>query len=186
MKHMLIVTLGAALIAGTAVGTAVSKGTADQIARGKYLVTIGSCNDCHTPWKMGEKGPEPDMTKMLSGHPAEMVMPPAPAPTGPWIVAGGATMTAWASPMGTAFAANLTPDMATGLGAWDEGLFIKAMRTGKSRGAGRPILPPMPWASLAAMTDEDLKAVFAFLQTIPAIKNEVPQPVMAAPPGGKQ
>ena len=37
--------------------------------RGRYLVTVGGCNDCHTPLKMGPKGPEPDMSRMLSGHP---------------------------------------------------------------------------------------------------------------------
>ncbi|MFN8547234.1 MAG: c-type cytochrome [Candidatus Eisenbacteria bacterium] len=160
-----------------------SKGTPAEIERGKFLVTIGGCNDCHTPWKMGPKGPEPDMTRYLSGHPAEMQMPPPPAAAGPWIIAGGATMTAWASPAGIAYSANLTSDAETGLGAWDEALFIRAMRSGKSRGAGRPILPPMPWPTLAQLNDADLKAMFAYLQTVPAVKNEVPQSMPAPMPG---
>src|SRR4051812_37440324 len=49
-----------------------------SIQRGKYLVTTGGCNDCHTPWKMGEKGPEPDMLRMLSGHPATVKVGPGP------------------------------------------------------------------------------------------------------------
>jgi hypothetical protein len=60
-------------------------------------------------------------------------------------------------------------------------MFIKAMRTGKHMSAGRNILPPMPWQSLAQLTDEDLKAVFAYLRTIPAVRNHVPTPVA---PGG--
>ena len=60
-----------------------------RVERGAYLVTTMGCNDCHTPWKMGPRGPEPDMTRALTGHPADMVMPPAPAlPPGPWIVDG--------------------------------------------------------------------------------------------------
>src|SRR5580765_8688080 len=57
---------------------------AAQVARGKYLVTMHVCNDCHTPAKMGDNGPEPDMTKFLSGYPADMKLPPPPPPVGPW------------------------------------------------------------------------------------------------------
>ena len=39
--------------------------SAEKLARGKYLVTVAGCNDCHTPWVMGPKGPEPDMSRML-------------------------------------------------------------------------------------------------------------------------
>ena len=60
---------------------------ADVVARGKYLVTVAGCNDCHTPWKMGPDGPEPDMSRMLSGHPEQMELPAPPKlPDGPWIV----------------------------------------------------------------------------------------------------
>ncbi len=52
---------------------------AKRIERGKYLVTIMACNDCHTPFKMGPKGPEPDMSRMLSGHPEQMKLPPRPS-----------------------------------------------------------------------------------------------------------
>jgi len=155
---------------------------ASPVERGKYLVnTVGGCNDCHTPWKMGPQGPEPDMTRMLSGHPAEMPMPPAPKLSMPWMAAAGATMTAWAGPWGVSYTANLTPD-STGLGTWDETVFMLAIRNGKHIGNGRPILPPMPWQNFAKMTDDDLKAIFAYLKTIPPIKNKVPEPIIAAPP----
>ena len=153
---------------------------AGDVKRGAYVVSIASCNDCHTPLKMGPKGPEPDLTRMLSGHPADMVMPPAPKPTGAWLWSGAATNTAFAGPWGVSYAINLTPD-ATGLGNWTEAMFVEAMRTGKHGGVGRPILPPMPWQALAAMTDADLKAVFAYLRSIKPIKN-VPPPAMVAPP----
>lgn len=154
--------------------------TADgaTIERGKYLVTIMGCNDCHTPWKMGAKGPEPDMSRMLSGHPQDMVMPTAPAlGDGPWVWSAGATNTAFAGPWGVSFTANLTPDPETGLGKWTEETFIQAIRTGKHEGQGRPILPPMPWPMYRNATDEDLSSVFAYLQSIEPIKNRVPLPV---------
>ena len=156
--------------------------TASRLERGKYLVNFGGCNDCHTPLKMGSKGPEPDFSRMLSGHPGDMQLPPPPKlENSPWFAAT-AGMTAWAGPWGISYAANLTPDENTGLGIWTEEMFIKAMRTGKHMGESREILPPMPWQNAATLTDEDLKAVFAYLRSIPAIKNQVPEPIA---PGGK-
>lgn len=149
----------------------------EQIARGKYLVAYGDCNGCHTPLKMGPKGPEPDMTRMLSGHPEKAVLPPPPKLTGsPWFAAT-AGMTAWAGPWGISYAANLTPDLNTGMGIWTEEMFIRAMRDGKHMGYGRPILPPMPWHSIRTLSDGDLKAIFAYLRTVPPVANRVPQPV---------
>jgi hypothetical protein len=85
-------------------------------------------------------------------------------------------MTAWAGPWGISFATNLTPHP-DGLGLWTEEQFIQTMRTGLHLGVGRPVLPPMPWPSYSHMTDDDLRAVFAFLKTLPPIANTVPQPV---------
>jgi mono/diheme cytochrome c family protein len=148
-----------------------------RVARGRYLVTLGGCNDCHTPLKMGQNGPEPDMARMLSGHPQELAMPAAPViPPGPWMATVGATMTAWAGPWGVSFTANLTPDPETGLGKWTEQNFIDTVRTGRHMGRGRQLLPPMPYQNVGAMTDEDLKSVFAFLRSIPAVRNQVPAP----------
>jgi hypothetical protein len=145
--------------------------------RGAYLVRAMGCNDCHTPWKLGPKGPEPDMSRELSGHPADLVMPPAPKLSGPWTWSGGVTNTAFAGPWGTSFTANLTPDAETGLGKWTAETFIAALRTGRHEGKGRPLLPPMPWPMIRTLTDEDLRAVFAYLQSLPPIRNRVPAPV---------
>jgi hypothetical protein len=90
---------------------------AGKIERGKYLVTIMICNDCYTPYKMGPKGPEPDMSRMLSGHPEQMKMPPPPKPSGPWVASFAATNTAFAGPWGISYTSNLTPDKNTGLSA---------------------------------------------------------------------
>jgi mono/diheme cytochrome c family protein len=178
-----VVLAALALSASSANGAPAPK---NRVARGKYLVALSGCNDCHTPWKMGPNGPAPDMTRMLSGHPQDAKLPPPPAPNGPWIVSA-APLSAWSGPWGISYAINLTPDKLTGLGVpnlWTEELFIKAMRTGKHLGTSRPILPPMPWASAAQMTDEDLRAVWAYLKSIPPVKNQVPDPVIAAPPPG--
>lgn len=156
---------------------AAAETNAEHVARGKYLVTIGACNDCHTPWKMGERGPELDTSRTLSGHPEQLVMPEAPAlPQGPWIVTVGATNTAWSGPWGTSFTANLTPDKETGLGKWNLRTFVETIRTGRHMGRGRELLPPMPIPMYKHFTDEDLSAIFAYLQSIPAIKNRVPEP----------
>lgn len=166
---------------GGAAGAAPAANAA-AAARGKYLVTAGGCHDCHTPWKMGANGPEPDMTLALSGHPAGMTLPPPPAPSGPWIVSSTATNTAWAGPWGVSYTANLTPDPETGLGQWTEQQFVDTIRTGRRQGRGREILPPMPWPAFKNYNDADLKAMFAYLRTVPAIKNKVPEPVLAGPP----
>lgn len=186
MKPILLATtLAAAFLATVACQQdAKQAAVANPVERGRYLVTAMACNDCHTPWKLGEKGPEPDMTRMLSGHPQGMKLPPPPTlPPGPWGFTGALTMTAWAGPWGISYTANLTPDEETGIGAWSEQTFIQAMRTGQHLGSGRQILPPMPWNWLGKMNDEDLKAIFAYLKSIPPIKNQVPDPVPPAPAG---
>jgi len=149
----------------------------EKLKRGKYLVTIGSCDDCHTPKIMTPEGPVSDTTKLLSGSPSDMKLPKidqSEITPGKWYL-GSSDLTAWVGPWGVSFAANLTPDSATGSGAWSEELFIKMLRTGKFMGvdAGRPIMPPMPWQTIGQMTDEDLKCVFAYLQSLPPIKNSV-------------
>jgi hypothetical protein len=121
------------------------------IARGKYLVNLIGCNHCHSPKVMTPKGPMVDETRPLSGSPS--VMPVALPPDGmlapdKWGVATTMDLTAWAGPWGVSFAKNLTPDKETGLGSWTEAIFIKALRTGKDMGEGRPILPPMPWEDI--------------------------------------
>jgi hypothetical protein len=166
--------LGRAVSSSSAIATPT---TAERVQRGSYLVGAMGCNDCHTPWKLGPKGPEPDMSRALSGHPADFVMPPAPKPSDTWTFSGAATMTAFAGPWGISFTANLTPDMETGLGRWTTDTFIAALRTGRHEGKGRPILPPMPYRMIRTLTDEDLSSIFAYLQSLPPIRNRVPAPV---------
>jgi mono/diheme cytochrome c family protein len=154
-----------------------------RVARGEYLVGIGGCNDCHTPLKMGPNGPEPDYSRRLSGHPEALVMPTPPKHgDSPWAWSGALTSTAFAGPWGVSYAANLTPDQVTGIGIWNEEVFMKTIRTGRHWGVSRPILPPMPWQNVAGLTDDDLRAVYAYLRSIKPIRNQVPDAVVAAPP----
>lgn len=155
---------------------------ADRVRLGEHLVMTSACQDCHTPLKLGPNGPAPDMSRMLSGHPEGMDLPPAPPPSGPWIVSAAATNTAWSGPWGTSFTANLTPDKETGTGAWSEQNFVRAIRTGRHMGQGRPILPPMPVPVYQNFSDDELKAIFAYLQSIPPVKNRVPAPLPPVAP----
>lgn len=174
------VSVLAAACAPTAAQSA-GGGDGAGVARGQYLVTIGGCNDCHTPLKMGPKGPEPDMSRMLSGHPEQMAITAPARVNGPeWMAATSVTGTAISGPWGVSFTANLTPDQNTGLGIWTEEMFIKAIRTGRHMGASREILPPMPWFNYARMSDADLKAVYAYLRSVPPVHNRVPDPLPPA------
>jgi hypothetical protein len=168
-------------IAQPSVGAPVSSDA--RLARGQYLLTVLACADCHTPFKMGPQGPEPDVTRSLSGHPANMKLPPLPALPEGWMWAGSATNTAFAGPWGVSYAPNLTPHP-SGLGQWTEEMFIQALRTGKHAGVGRPILPPMPWMAYGKLTDDDLKALLAALRAIPPINNAAPpsEPAPSPPP----
>ena len=179
-----VLAAGALRSADQGQGSGAAGADSSSVARGKYLVTVAGCHDCHTPLKMGPKGPEPDMSRMLSGHPESFpkVEPPKLAPDAPWNWVGASTSTAFAGPWGISYALNLTPDQNTGIGIWTEDMFVKAMRTGRHMGQSRPILPPMPWHNVAQMTDQDLAAVFVYLRSIPPIKNRVPDAVVAEPP----
>jgi cytochrome c553 len=158
--------------------------TEAMIERGRLLTIVGGCHDCHTTKKMGPNGPEPDMSRMFSGHPENLKIdaPFAPAPGSPWTIVTNDTLTAWSGSWGVSFAANLTPDPNTGLrsGVWSEELFIKAIRSGKHMGTSRDILPPMPWPMYAQLGDDDLKAIWAYLGTVPPINNHVPEPIPPA------
>jgi len=149
------------------------------VERGEYLVKIMGCNDCHTPWKMGANGPEPDMSRFLSGHPEQIGPLPNTKPEGGWLYSGSPTNTAYTGPWGVSYAFNLTPEQNTGLGIWTEEMFVKTIRTGRHMGTSRPINPPMPWPAYRNGSDGDLKAIYAYLRTIKPIVNRVPdyQPV---------
>lgn len=152
---------------------------------GEHIVTIAACNDCHTPKVMTPNGPDFDSSRMLSGYPAGS---PEPAVDRAEMERKGYTvtsdLTAWVGPWGVSYAANLTSD-SSGIGAWKEEQFIYAIREGKLKGLpnSRPILPPMPWNVYRQMTDDELKAVFAYLKSTKPIKNVVPppKPPVAAP-----
>ncbi|HLH56972.1 MAG TPA: diheme cytochrome c-553 [Verrucomicrobiae bacterium] len=181
-KILLTTAIGLTLAGILAAAKSPQRAQPDKVARGAYLVSAGTCTDCHTPHKMGPHGPEPDMTRFLSGHPETAKLPKPPSlPPGPWIAVTVGD-TAWSGPWGISYSANLTPDPDTGLGIWTEDMFIKAMRSGKHMGAGRDLLPPMPWRGLATLTDDDLRSIYAYLKTVPPVKNRVPNPV---PPGGE-
>jgi hypothetical protein len=96
---------------------------------------------------------------------------------GKWGALTNNHLTAWVGGWGVSFAPNLTPDKATGLGSWTPEMFIAALKTGKHRGDGRPILPPMPWQMYQGMSDEDLRAMFAYLMSLPPINNMAPPPL---------
>jgi len=142
--------------------------TAGDAARGKYLVTIAGCNDCHTPGYFFGK---PDMARFLGGSDVGFEIPGLGVFHGP----------------------NLTPDKETGLGGWTDAQVATALTTGK-RPDGRELAPIMPWHAFASLTKDDVAAIVAFLRTLPPVKNKVPGPyassaasadfVMKIVPGG--
>lgn len=153
----------------------------EQIERGRYIVMTSACHDCHTPWAMGPNGPEPDMTRALSGHPESLKTPAPPVlNVPPWIMAIAETNTAWSGPWGVSFTANLTPDPETGIGKWTARNFRDTIRSGRRLGRGRELLPPMPVPVYRNFTDADLDAIFAYLKSMPAIRNKVPDPMPPA------
>lgn len=148
------------------------------IERGKYLITIGGCNDCHTTKIFGEGEPRLDMNRLMAGHPADSKLPPID----PAVVQKGWALmamdaTSFVGPWGVTYAANLTPDKQTGIGAWSRDVFIATLRNGKHMGSGRPILPPMPWQGVGMATDEDLAAMYEYLMSLPPVYNPVPAPL---------
>jgi hypothetical protein len=157
----------------------VAESKEDVVKKGQYLITIMGCNDCHSPKRMGENGPEIIPELMLSGYPADR---PILKFDDPLIKEGFAMfypdLTAAAGPWGVSFAGNLTPDE-TGTGNWTEAQFKKAITAGKFKGLenGRMLLPPMPWFNFVSLTDEDVHAMFMYLKSIKPVSNVVPAPI---------
>jgi len=149
--------LSVATLAGAAVAfaAATKSASADKVARGKYLVSVMGCTDCHTP---GHLYGGPNMAHFLAG--SEM---------------------GWAGPWGVVYAANLTSDPETGLGKWSEAEIAKAVRTG-NRPDGRQLAPIMPWMNFSHLTDSDAMALAAYVKTLPAVKHAVPAPVAPGQP----
>ena len=151
----------------------------ELIKRGKYLVTIGACHDCHSPKDPSAHGLELDTTRLLSGHPRNEKLPPI-VPSKDWVMFGMG-LTSFVGPWGVSYSANLTPHE-TGIGNWTFDQFKTALRKGKYKGleGTRDLLPPMPWQMYRNMTDDDMKAVFSFLKSLPPVDNLVPMPISPA------
>ena len=121
-----------------------------EVARGKYLVTIGSCTDCHTP---GHFFGKPDMSKYLGGSDVGFAIPHLGVFVGP----------------------NLTPDKATGLGDWTTAQIVDAITKGQTP-QGRTLAPVMPWHAYASLTKADALAIAAYLKSLPAVSHQVAGP----------
>lgn len=149
---------------------------AAKVQRGAMLVTFGSCDDCHTPWSPNPNTgmPVPDFNRRLSGHPEGAPNPRGMIGPGDMALIGP-TFTSFNQPIGMVYSSNLTPCPETGIGRWSEDDFVTAIRAGRHH-SGRPILPPMPWPNLASLPEEDLRAIHAFLLSLPPITNRVPDP----------
>jgi len=143
MRHL-------ATIAALVMAPLASAGAETPAERGKYLVGIAGCNDCHTPGYFLGK---PDMARYLGGSEVGFEMPGLGVFLGP----------------------NLTPDKATGLGGWTDEQIVTALTKGV-RPDGRMLAPIMPWHAFATLTASDVSAIVAFLRSIPAVSNKVPGP----------
>ncbi len=179
---LLVVMMSAAVISctgrGAETGNQASADSIELVKRGEYLVTVGVCDDCHSPKKMGPKGPEIDPELRLSGFPSSRPIPKFDsnmAKSG--MVQFNEDFTSYAGPWGISFSANLTSSP-TGAGSWNFENFKYAIRHGKWKGLenSRDLMPPMPWFNYKLMPDEDLKAVHAYLRTLKPVDNVPPAP----------
>ena len=154
MESPIYSTFGRQALLALAVSLGASAGPAladeAQIARGKYLVSIAGCSDCHTP---GGMLGSPDMKRYLGGSDVGFEIP------GLGVFAGR----------------NITPDKETGIGNWTSDQIAAAITTGK-RPDGRQLAPIMNYASFSYLTKEDVAAVVAFLQSLPPVKHQVEGP----------
>ena len=121
-----------------------------QVERGKYLVTLGGCSDCHTP---GTFLGHPDKSRYLGGSDVGFAIP------GLGVFAG----------------ANLTPDKETGIGGWTTQQIVTAITTGK-RPDGRILAPIMPYEALSHLTSADALAIAAYLKSLNPVSNKVAGP----------
>jgi cytochrome c553 len=150
----------------------------EMIKRGEYLVNTSACHDCHSPKVMTPLGPEPDPKRLLSGYPEDMPLPTINKEALHDWVLFNQHLTSAVGPWGVSFAANITSDE-TGIGNWTEAQFLTALKKGKYKGleGSRSLLPPMPWPIYRNMSEDDLKAIFAYLKTTQPVRNIVPPPI---------
>jgi mono/diheme cytochrome c family protein len=143
-------SIGAAALALFTIAHAAQAADPATIARGKYLVTIMSCTDCHTPGYFLGK---PDFTRALGGSEVGFEIPE----------------------LGVFYGPNLTPDKETGLGAWTDQQVATAITTGVVP-TGRQLAPIMPWRAFGNLTKEDVAAIVSYLRTLAPVSNKVPGP----------
>lgn len=148
IRHALVATAAIVVLGGAFIKTTAAQNA--QIERGKYLVNVAGCLDCHTPGYFFGK---PDMDRYLGGSEVGFEIPGLGVFHGP----------------------NLTPDPDTGLGKWTVEQITVALQTGK-RPDGRELAPIMPWRAFSKLTKDDVTAIAVFLKSIPAVKNKVPGP----------
>lgn len=141
---------GALLAAAVLAPLPAGAGDARFVERGGYLVTFGSCSDCHTPGSFFGK---PDMTRFLGGSDVGFAIPD----------------------LGVFVGSNLTPDRETGIGAWTRAQIVTALTTGK-RPDGRSLAPVMPWRAYSKLTPADATAIAAYLESLPPVRHAVPGP----------
>jgi mono/diheme cytochrome c family protein len=142
-----------ATAAAIATATLWSAEAQTPLQRGKYLMDgIVACGNCHTP-----KGPQGDLPGME--------------------LAGGLKFD---EPFGVAYAPNITPDRETGIGTWTDAQIIAAIREGK-RPDGSIIGPPMPIALYRGISDDDVRAIVAYLRQVKPVKNTVEKPQYKVP-----
>ena len=149
-------------------------GFESQVKWGEHLVTVSACHDCHSP----KKGFGLDSANLLAGYMGTPVADVSrkDAQSKGWAVT--TDLTSWVGPWGVAYTANLTSD-STGIGKWNEERFIYAIRYGKYNGlaSDRDLNPVMPWTMYRNMTDDELKAIFAYLKSTKPVRNIVLHPV---------
>jgi uncharacterized protein YjiS (DUF1127 family)/mono/diheme cytochrome c family protein len=142
--------VAAIAVAASAISSAAVLAQDAQIKRGRYLVNLGLCNDCHTPGYFFGK---PDSARFLGGSEVGFEIPGLGVFHGP----------------------NLTPDRETGLGTWSADEIKNAITKGQ-RPDGRVLAPIMPWHAFANLTGDDAGAIVAFLKSLPPVSNKVPGP----------
>ncbi|WP_372918253.1 diheme cytochrome c-553 [Salegentibacter sp.] len=151
----------------------------DLVKRGKYLVNTIGCQDCHSPKRMGERGPEYIKELSFSGYQAKNELPPISqdALDKGWMLISP-DLTAAVGPWGVSFAANLTSDD-TGIGNWSFEQFKRSLTEGKLKGLpnGRMLLPPMPWENFKNLEEEDLRAMYEYFLSTEPVNNPVPPPI---------
>ena len=146
--------IAALLIIAVAALPLAARAEESPLERGKYLVTLAGCGDCHTP---GGLIGSPDPKRLLGGSDVGF---------------GDPASGVWIGP-------NLTPDEETGLGDWTDDQIIAAITKG-IRPDGRKLSAIMPWPSFSHLTADDARAIVAYLKSLPPVKNKVPIPYNAS------